>query len=111
MRLFNTVDLYCWILNLDIVKSIQAVNIYDQKNCIFLSLKVPGLDQICIWHIKYYDRYSTTLISLFGYTDDHAKMNCFKSGDLCVELKCIEDIEITMEDVKECMDCKLIEDE
>ena len=46
-----------------------------------------------------------TSISLYGYADDHALMNCFKSGDLCAELECIDDIENTMENVKEWMDC------
>ena len=42
-----------------------------------------------------------TSILLYGHADYHALMDCFKSGDLCAELKCIEDIEITMENVKE----------
>ena len=37
-----------------------------------------------------------TAISIYGYADDHALMNCFESGDLCAELECIEDIENTI---------------
>ena len=32
-------------------------------------------------------------------------MNCFKPDDLCAELDFIDDIENTMENVKEKMDC------
>ena len=31
-------------------------------------------------------------------------MNCCKSGELCAELKCIEDVEITIDIVKEWME-------
>ena len=44
-------------------------------------------------------------MSLYGYADDCALMNCFISGDLSAEVKCIEDIENTLEDVKKWMNC------
>ena len=60
------------------------------------------MDQFCIWHYASTMREIVpTSISLYRYADDHALMNCFKSGDLCAELKCIEDIGITIENVKE----------
>ena len=31
--------------------------------------------------------------SIYDYADDHTLMNCFKSGDLRAELKCIEAID------------------